>query len=128
MRAVDKKLIRNVLGSIEIDGEKYVIKQPTLGQTLTRLKKFQEFNEYQDSVKDQMEENPDAFLEFSLKKNQWMIEDVTILTGLPEEVVENMTEEMRDKVIGYVMNPGENGDSEEEKITKKKRKGSRGGK
>jgi hypothetical protein len=123
MKSVDRKLTRDILGRVEIDGKTYEIKEPTLGQTLLRMKKYQEFNDYVDSVKDVSTENATAFSEYKIKEAQWMIEDLSIITGLEFSVIEKTTESMRNEIMEIV-----SGVKDEGKVEKKRKKGSRGGK
>ncbi|MFX1253962.1 MAG: hypothetical protein ACFFCZ_20285 [Promethearchaeota archaeon] len=127
MRTIDKKLIRDVLCRIEINNKKYEIKSPTLKQILERLKRVQEFTEYQEEIRKRIEEgDPSALLEFKTKEAEFSIQDTVLLTGLPQEVVEQMTENMMKDLTETVLMNGET----EEEVEKKrpKKKGSRGGK
>lgn len=54
MHSVDKKLIRNELGSFTINGKKFKVFSPTLNQTLTHMREHEEVNrQYRDFMKDE---------------------------------------------------------------------------
>ncbi|MFW9928146.1 MAG: hypothetical protein ACFFD1_02015 [Candidatus Thorarchaeota archaeon] len=125
MRTIDKKLVRNVLCTIEIDGKKHEIKSPTLKQILERLKKVQEFTDYSEEIRQRIEEGDQtALLEFKTKEAEFRIEDTISLSGLSREIVEGMTEEMMIDLNETILN----GEESKEDKKKTKKKGSRGGK
>ena len=126
MRSIDKKLVRSVVCRIELDGEKYEIKEPTLKQTLERLKKVQEFSEYEDSIREKIKEDPNLVLEFNLRRADFMIDNLSILTGLDLEIVEKMSEDMMDQLLVHLAG-GEEEETENKKKAKQK-KVRRGGK